>query len=270
MTLPSPPDSPLLCLDAGNTSVHGAVLRGSERLASLRLARQAAESPVVLGAALRDMLRRCALSEPLAGAAVSVRPELNDCLRKAAEPLLSGPLHFVAHSDSPIEIRYRPPSSVGMDRLCNAVAVNARFQGRLPALAVDFGTATKFDLVAHDGAYEGGAIAPGLFSAFEGLVGAASLLKSIDLVAPDSPIGHSTAESLGSGFILGLAALTDGMVARFSAAAGSRLVCVATGGYAARITRYCSTPMPVDELLTLRGVQLLWEWRQRGASRSSS
>ncbi|MDE2127600.1 MAG: type III pantothenate kinase [Armatimonadetes bacterium] len=269
MLTPIPPtDLPLLCLDAGNTSVHAAVLCGMEPAGSIRLTRVEAESSEVLGGALRGLLARSHVRP--SGAAVSVRPELNNCLRQASEPLLTGPLHFVTCDDCPIEMRYKQPQALGMDRLCNAAAIHALLPDKLPGLAIDFGTATKFDLVGHHGAYEGGAIAPGLETALQGLIGAAQLLSAVDLEAPDSPIGRTTAESLASGFILGLAALTDGMVTRFSAAAGSDLTCVATGGYAAKIVTHCTTQMRVDPFLTLRGVRLLWEYRQRRSATSSA
>ena len=73
-----------------------------------------------------------------------------------------------------IEVRVDRPDEAGADRLVNAVSAHATYGG--PLMVLDFGTATTFDLVAADGAYEGGVIAPGVNLSLEALQNAAARL----------------------------------------------------------------------------------------------
>ena len=108
----------------------------------------------------------------------------------------------------PIAVRVDRPGEVGADRLVNALAA-ARLYGT-PAVVVDFGTATTFDCVAADGAYVGGAIAPGLELGLEALAARTAKLPRVELRAPDRAIGRDTVSAMQSGAVLGYQALADG------------------------------------------------------------
>ena len=112
----------------------------------------------------------------------------------------------------PLAIRVDRPGDVGADRLVNALAV-ARLYGT-PAVVVDFGTATTFDCVAADGAYVGGAIAPGLELGLEALAGRTAKLPRIELRAPDRAIGRDTVSAMQSGTVFGYQALAAGLLER--------------------------------------------------------
>ena len=81
-----------------------------------------------------------------------------------------------------------------------------------PLVVVDFGTAINFDAVSADGAFLGGAIAPGLEVATNALGERAAALFGIELRAPERAIGRNTAENMQSGAIFGYAGLVDGLV----------------------------------------------------------
>jgi type III pantothenate kinase len=146
---------------------------------------------------------------------------------------------------------------VGADRIANAVGGFARYGG--PLIVVDFGTATTFDAIAADGAYLGGAIAPGLRISIEALSQRAARLPKIDLVRPRSSIGTNTAASMQSGIIFGYAGLVEALVARISREIGGCPRVVATGGLAELIVRETGAVPLVDQHLTLEGLRLLWE-----------
>ena len=112
----------------------------------------------------------------------------------------------------PLAIRIDRPHEVGADRLVNALAA-ARLYGT-PAVVVDFGTATTLDCVAADGAYVGGAIAPGLELGLEALAARTAKLPRIELRTPDRAIGRDTVSAMQSGTILGYQALAAGLLAR--------------------------------------------------------
>ena len=115
----------------------------------------------------------------------------------------------------PIAVRVDRPDEVGADRLVNALAA-ARLYGT-PAVVVDFGTATTLDCVATDGAYVGGAIAPGLELGLEALAARTAKLPRIELRTPDRAIGRNTVQAMQSGTIFGYQALAAGLLERVRA-----------------------------------------------------
>ena len=77
---------------------------------------------------------------------------------------------------------------------------------------IDLGTSTNFDLISADGAYIGGAIAPGLGLSLEALVGLASKLPRIELRRPPHAIGSNTIHAMQSGTVLGYIGLVSGLL----------------------------------------------------------
>jgi type III pantothenate kinase len=154
-------------------------------------------------------------------------------------------------------IRYDNPQEVGADRVVNGIAAYERFGGSV--LVVDFGTATTIDVIAEDGGYVGGVIAPGVETSAEALFSKAARLSKVDLEPPAKVIGTNTRASVQSGLLLGEAAMIDGLVRRVWDELGTQTPVVATGGLASLMAPLCETISDVDEDLTLRGLRLLWE-----------
>jgi type III pantothenate kinase len=154
-----------------------------------------------------------------------------------------------------LPIRYLDPSAVGPDRLANAVA--ARDLYGKPAVVVDLGTATTFDVVGPRGDYLGGAIAPGVITSSEELFRRAARLSRVELSAPERAIGRTTQESLQAGILFGTAGMVDSLVRRIAAELGRPPRVIATGGLAPVVAPLCATIEVVDEWLTLHGLRLL-------------
>ena len=112
----------------------------------------------------------------------------------------------------PIAQRVDRPGEVGPDRIVNALAAQ-RLYGT-PAVVVDIGTATTFDCVGPDGAFVGGAIAPGLKLGLEALAGSTARLPRIELRTPDRAIGRDTVSAMQRGTVFGYQALVNGLLAR--------------------------------------------------------
>ena len=252
----------LLCLDVGNTNIHLGVFRGAELLAHWDISNNRDRSADELGLLLVQLFGSRGF-EPtcLRGAAIaSVVPMVTGMICAAVqrqfdvEPFVLGP-----GADIGIAVRYDDPREVGADRLANAVGGFARYGG--PLIVVDFGTATTFDAIAADGAYLGGAIAPGLRISIEALSQRAARLPRIDLVRPRCAIGTNTAASMQSGIIFGYAGLVEALVNRISREIGGTPRVVATGGLAELIVRETGAVPLVDQHLTLEGLRLVWERR---------
>lgn len=186
-------------------------------------------------------------------AIASVVPPVTGPWREVSQRNL-GVAPLMADGSLPLGIPTRTGAATeaGADRLMNALAVHRRYGG--PAIVVDCGTATVLDCVGADGQYLGCAIAPGMGTAFEALVGRAAQLSSVELRLPPHAIGTNTVDALRSGAVLGHVAMIEGMVARLRAELGGTPKIVATGGLAGVVASGTAIFDAVDDDLTLYGI----------------
>ncbi|MFI5711336.1 type III pantothenate kinase [Kribbella sp. NPDC051620] len=145
------------------------------------------------------------------------------------------------------------PREVGTDRIANALAAVNRYGA--PCIVVDFGTATTVDVVNANGAFIGGAIAPGIETAVEALGASAAQLRRIELVRPRSVVAKNTVEALQSGAVFGFASLVDGLITRIIAEQGlDQVTVVATGALAPLIVGESTQIQHHEPFLTLHGL----------------
>ena len=147
------------------------------------------------------------------------------------------------------------PAEVGADRLVNAVAAHALWPGNL--IIVDFGTATTFDVVSADGAYQGGAIAPGINLSMDALYQAAAKLPRIAVEPPPGnlgAIGKGTVHAMQSGVFWGYVGLIEGLVTRLCQEIVGPVTVIATGGLATLVHRHTTAIAHVDGDLTIKGL----------------
>ena len=129
-------------------------------------------------------------------------------------------------------------------------------------MVVDFGTATVFDAVTANAEYLGGALAPGLRLASESMVANTSILRRVELLAPDTAIGRNTTHAMQSGLVLGQVDMVEGMVKRFKAELGDNATVVATGGLAPLIASQTDVFDEVSLELTLVGLRIIYDMNQ--------
>jgi type III pantothenate kinase len=203
----------LLAIDIGNTNVTVGSFRNGSLVATRRTATEPQATADELELRLIDLLRLddAVLADVSAFACASVVPSLTAALEAVADRH-DRPIVIAAPGTVPIPIRVDRPGEVGADRLVNALAA-ARLYGT-PAIVVDAGTATTFDCVAPDGAFVGGAIAPGLVLGLEALAARTAKLPRVELRTPERAIGRDTMAAIQSGAILGYQALVTGLVGR--------------------------------------------------------
>jgi type III pantothenate kinase len=203
----------LLAIDIGNTNVTTGLFRGGVLRSTRRAVTVARATPDEVEVVLEGLLRLddASFADIAAIALASVVPSLTGAIEAIAERR-DRPLTIATAGSVPLPVRVDRPAEVGADRLVNALAA-ARLYGT-PAVVVDFGTATTLDCVALDGAYVGGAIAPGLELGLEALAARTAKLPRIELRAPDRAIGRDTIGAMQAGTIFGYQALAAGLLAR--------------------------------------------------------
>ena len=166
-----------------------------------------------------------------------------------------------------VPLYYDNPRELGADRIVNTLAAYTLYGG--PAIVVDFGTSTNFDVISARGEFLGGALAPGVEISIDALAARAAQLVKVQLVRPRSVIGKSTVEALQSGLLYGFAGQVDGLVQRIAAelvpGAESHVVVVATGGLAPLLITESQTITQHAPHLTLHGLRMVFH-RNTGGS----
>jgi type III pantothenate kinase len=251
----------LLVVDVGNTQTHFGTFRGEQLVEHWRFATVRESTADELGAALGNLLELRGLSfEDLDASIISSTvPHLEPEWTAMAERYLSHEMLVVGPGlRTGMAIRYDNPREIGADRLVNALALRERFGGG-PAVCVDFGTATTFDVVSHDGEYVGGALMTGIEISLDALTERGARLPKVELAPPKTVIGKNTIDAIRSGVVFGYAGAVDAILRRLRNELGERLQVVATGGLGRLVVDFCEEIHEVDDLLTLTGLRLIHE-----------
>ncbi|WP_166245685.1 type III pantothenate kinase [Paenibacillus turpanensis] len=253
----------IFVMDVGNTNIVLGLYEGKELRYHWRISTNRSATVDEYGMIIYNLFghSRLSMSEIQGVIISSVVPPLTPTLERTCakyfgkEPLIVGP-----GVKTGLNIRYENPREVGADRIVNAVAAMELYGP--PLIIVDFGTATTFCYIDENGQYIGGAIAPGIGISTEALYQRAAKLPRIELVKPKSTVGRNTVTSMQAGIIYGYAGQVDGIVQRMEEEFGTKTKVIATGGLAELISGESRTITTVNPLLTLQGLQIIYERNQ--------
>jgi len=238
----------LLAVDIGNTSTKFGIFKGEELVSRFSTPTTTDHKLILENVGTR-------LAEVTAAIVCSVVPDASAALleffsqKQIDAGLASNDLDFG------LSINYTPLSSLGTDRLVNALAAAQKYQS--PILVCSFGTATTIDVIDEDGVFLGGMISPGLKTAARALSLNTSQLPEVAISKPDTLIGTSTQSAILSGIVFGHVGMFEGLVNRVVVELGKKPSIIATGGYASLMKEMTNIIDCVDMDLTLRGLQIL-------------
>lgn len=252
--------SMVLAIDIGNTHVVVGLFSQDQLLRNWRLSSSANRTEDECWALLTYLAEAEGMRlQDIKGCIISsVVPNITFIFQKMVHKRLHlTPLNVSATLPLDITIHYKDPTTVGADRICNAVAGYEKFGG--PLIIVDFGTATTFDVISQNGDYLGGIIAPGIETSLQTLHYRAARLMKVELKFPDKVIGDSTETSMQSGLMFGTVELVKGLIGRIRRELGCDARVVATGGLATTIKSQLESLQYHEPNLTLHGLHLLYK-----------
>ncbi len=252
----------ILTLDIGNTNIKTALFEGTEMVKYWRLSTNITQTSDEYGIKLMSLLQHDGVNKDAVEGIImsSVVPTINFTIEHMCQnyfgitPMVIGP-----GVKTGINIRYENPRELGSDRIANAVAAYEEYGGGRPVIFIDFGTATTFGVVDAAGAFQGGAIFPGIKLASEALVSGTAKLPRFALAKPEHVIGKTTLTNLQSGMFYGYVGMVTNLVQKMKEELGGDALVVATGGMALLIAEEARVIDTLDGLLTLKGLRLIYE-----------
>ena len=257
----------LLCIDCGNTNTVFSIWDGESWLCTLRTSTHHSRTADAYFTWFSTLLTH-----------YGIKPEIDDVIISSTVPRVVFNLRVfcdrffnvrpwvVGKPDCalPVEPRVDYGTGVGPDRLANAAGAFARHGGH--CVVVDFGTATNFDVVAEDGAYVGGVIAPGVNLSLEALALGAAALPHVDITKPDKVIGSNTVGCIQSGVFWGYVGLIEGITARIKSEYGQPMKVIGTGGLAPLFAQGELLFDTIEDDLTMYGLTVIYNYNKEIAS----
>ena len=248
----------LLAIDCGNTNTVFSIWDGKEFIATWRTSTEWKRTADQYYVWLNTLMRLQNIDADITDMIISSTvPRVVFNLRVLADRYFNTRPLVVGKPECRLPVPPRVDAGVkpGPDRLANAVGAFDRHGGDV--VVVDFGTATNFDVVASDGAYVGGVIAPGVNLSLEALHAGAAALPHVDITRPDKVIGTNTVECIQSGVFWGYTGLIEGMIRRIKAEYGSPMKVIGTGGLAALFSQTDALFDTIEDDLTIHGLAVI-------------
>jgi len=223
--------APMLVVSVGNTRTRFARVEEG-KLEPSRVVENA--DLAAAGAAIVDAA--AAESGALPVLMASVNDAAADKLERVLESSGSRVTRFVRDVPIPIQTTLEDESTVGQDRLLDALGAFGRSQQA--CVVVDAGTAVTVDFVDGQGIFHGGAISPGTAMMLRAMHEQTAALPKVQLSPEtlpgnDAPFGKTTAQAMALGVATAVRGLVHTLIDRYAEFYGAYPRVVATGGDAA-------------------------------------
>ena len=194
----------LLALDVGNTNITIGVFKRKEIIEVFRITTKLPRTSDEFGILISNLLKEKGLDEHEVKAAIigSVVPNIMHSLTSGLKYFGLTPIIVGPGIRTGIRIATTNPKETGADRIVDAVAGYELYGG--PALVIDYGTATTYDIVTENGIFLAGVIAPGIRTSANVLYKDAARLPEIEIVKPKTILANSTIDSMQAGLYYGV------------------------------------------------------------------
>ena len=251
----------LLALDVGNTNITIGVFQRREIIESFRITTKLPRTSDEFGMIISDLLREKGLDKDNVKAVVvcSVVPNIMHSLVSGIikyfniHPIIVGP-----GVKTGINLGRMNPREVGADKIVNLVAGYHLYGG--PALVIDYGTATTYDVVTENGTFLAGVIVPGIRTAANALVQGAARLPEIEIVTPDTILATNTVSSMQAGLFYSVIGEAKHIIQQMKEQTGFQdMKVIATGGLGKMVAKTVDEIDYYDKDLTLKGLQIIYE-----------
>ena len=257
----------LLAIDCGNTNTVFSIWKDGMMLCNMRTSTHHSRTADAYFTWFSTLIQHYKLDLNIEGVVIaSTVPRVVWNLRVFADRFFGCRPLVVGKPDCllPVAPRVDPGTGIGADRLANAVGAFDRHGG--DSMVVDFGTATNIDVVAHDGAYVGGVIAPGVNLSLEALHQGAAALPHVDITQPDKVIGTNTVGCIQSGIFWGYVGLVNGLIEKVREEYGKPMKVIGTGGLAPLFAQGDQLFDIIEEDLTLHGLVRIYEFNKENGN----
>lgn len=250
----------LLAIDIGNTNFTVGVFKERELLATFRITTKLQRTSDEYGIVFIELIRTRGLSPAdiedviISSVVPNVMHSVVNAMKKYfnRQPILVGP-----GIKTGIRLSCDNPREIGPDRIVDAVGAYELYGG--PVIAMDFGTATTYDLILDEGVFTAGITSPGLGTSARSLWSDAAKLPEIEIVKPKSILAKNTVTSMQAGLVYGYIGQTEYIIKKIKEEAGiENIRTVATGGYGRLIAENTDSIQIYDSELTLKGLQLIY------------
>lgn len=250
----------LLVIDIGNTNITLGVFDNDKIVQSWRLATSINRTEDEYGVFLKNLLKENDLDKNITNAIIcSVVVQLTEKIEIALKKYLKLNSFIITHKiKTNVVLKTNNPSQIGADRIANAAAASKLYS--CPAIVVDFGTATSFDIVDKNNEFIGGIITAGMKIQAEALSNKTSKLPKLNIETPTHTIGRNTIEAMLSGIVKGHATMIDGLITECEKELGQKATIIATGGYSSVICNLLNRKFDhINPDLTLIGSKILFD-----------
>ncbi len=255
----------LLAVDIGNTNITVGVFQEKTLAATFRMTTTQPRTSDEYGMLMCELLEnnRVAVARITDVIISSVVPNVMHAVTNAVLKYFhTEPIVIKAGIKTGIRVAGRNPGQVGADRIVDAAAVYERYGG--PAIVIDYGTATTFDLVDEDGTFIACVIAPGIRTSAQSLWDTAANLPEFEIRKPKSILAQDTIACMQAGVVFGQVGQTEYIVQRMKEEFGREEVrVVATGGLGRIIEKETEVIDIYDPQLTLYGMRVIFERQKK-------
>ncbi len=257
----------LLCIDCGNTNTVFSIWDGTRFLCTLRTSTEHQRTADQYYVWYSTLIAHHGIAADITDVIISSTvPRVVFNLRVFADRYFKTRPIVVGKPECrlPHQPRVDAGTQVGPDRLVNTAGAFDRHGGDL--IVVDFGTATTFDVVAHDGAYVGGVIAPGVNLSLEALHMAAAALPHVDVTRPRQVIGTNTVACMQSGVFWGYVGLVRGISEKIREEYEKPMQIIGTGGLAPLFAQGDVLFDHIEDDLTMHGLTVIHAYNKENGA----